>query len=293
MVEYNFKLFNEFYHQFSTANIIKDAIELCQPNELFVQAIYQNILVPRYLISSFGRMWDTSRELFSAQSGDKDGYLRVNIRHPITNEMKTVKVHRLQLMSFKPLSDPNLYQTMEVNHINGVKQCNQIENLEWVTGLENTRHAWNTGLTNLTGENHPGSVYSDMQIHEMCKMIDYGYSNSDICDHYGLTNVKDRMRLMATLSGIRYGRTHIAISSQYNFMKGYNRRLQPGEVFLHELCVFLSDGNTYTIPQLAHIMSIPQKDLIAFTNLVYAIVDGKTGLEISRQYSGLKLPKRT
>ena len=43
---------------------------------------------------------------------------------------------------------PNPLNKPEVNHINGNKYDNTINNLEWVTSLENKQHAWDNGLCN-------------------------------------------------------------------------------------------------------------------------------------------------
>ena len=51
-------------------------------------------------------------------------------------------VHRLVAETWIP--NPNCYE--QVNHINGNKDDNSVENLEWVTHSENMRHAWRTGL---------------------------------------------------------------------------------------------------------------------------------------------------
>lgn len=52
-------------------------------------------------------------------------------------------VHRLVLVHFKPIDN---FQNLEVNHINGIKDDNKLENLEWVTHSENLKHALKIGL---------------------------------------------------------------------------------------------------------------------------------------------------
>jgi hypothetical protein len=64
-------------------------------------------------------------------AGRSGQYLRVDIR--INGRIKTVRVHRLIAETFYP-NHPKNYT---VDHINGNKQDNRIENLEWVTMQEN------------------------------------------------------------------------------------------------------------------------------------------------------------
>ena len=70
-------------------------------------------------------------------SHTSSGYQRVSL-----DPRSTTHVHRLVAETWIP--NPNRYP--EVNHINGDKDDNRVENLEWVTRGENNRHAWRTGL---------------------------------------------------------------------------------------------------------------------------------------------------
>ena len=63
---------------------------------------------------------------------------------------KTVYVHRAVADAF--LINPE--NKLEVNHCNGIKTDNTVENLEWVTHAENVRHCYDTGLCNNKGGNH-------------------------------------------------------------------------------------------------------------------------------------------
>lgn len=90
------------------------------------------------------------------------GYIRVILSN--NNIYKKISVHRLVALAFIP----NPENKPCVNHINGIKSDNRIENLEWCTIRENNVHAFNMGLkTALKGENHIHSKLTSIQVNEI------------------------------------------------------------------------------------------------------------------------------
>lgn len=71
---------------------------------------------------------------------ENNGYDRVTL--VVNYKRKNYLVHRLVAEAFIP----NVEQKEVVNHIDGNKKNNTVDNLEWVTKQENTFHAINTGL---------------------------------------------------------------------------------------------------------------------------------------------------
>lgn len=70
------------------------------------------------------------------------GYYRLGISK--NGVKKMVNVHRLVALAFIPTKDISL----TINHINGNKLDNRVENLEWCTNRENLKHAY---LNNING----------------------------------------------------------------------------------------------------------------------------------------------
>lgn len=70
-----------------------------------------------------------------------NGYVHVSLRDQ-DGRHKQVGIHTLVAEHFIP----NPYHRSIVNHINGNKQDNRVENLEWCTSSENAQHALRNGL---------------------------------------------------------------------------------------------------------------------------------------------------
>lgn len=253
--------------------------------EKWVFLNYNGKILYRYSVSDYGRIYDHNRNVFLPYNHQKGLYWYASIR---VDHSKSVNyaVHRAVLMSFCPI--PN-FKEMQVNHKDGDVQNNKLYNLEWVTPSENTWHAINTGLRNQTGINNGRSVFSDNDIHKICKMIDDGFNNSDIATEFGYLYNPERDRFMTNIRNIRAGKTRREISCQYNFMKG-NQFKPYSTDFAYLVCNFLSDVNRdFTYDEIADYLGIPKEERLNFKQYVNKLILGKTATMITEQYD-LKRP---
>lgn len=94
----------------------------------------------KYYISNTGLIKNINTNKILKLRKNCRGYLKTNIS--INGKLKTVFIHRLVAITFIP--NPNNYP--QVNHKDGNKENNNVENLEWCSPKQNIEHAIKLGL---------------------------------------------------------------------------------------------------------------------------------------------------
>ena len=138
----------------------------------------------KYEISNFGRVksfcWGKERILKNQK--DSNGYLYVR---PSKNGKLLIKsLHRMVAEAFLKLDKKRL----QVNHIDGNKGNNNINNLEWCTPKENNIHAIKIGLhKGIKGENHPKAKLKEKDIIKIRKLYkNYNETYSSIARQFNV-----------------------------------------------------------------------------------------------------------
>ena len=90
---------------------------------------------PKYLIFADGSVYSIFSQKMMSPGKSSSGYLHVTLCN--NGKMETVMNHRLVAEAFIP----NPLNLPEIDHINGDKTDNRVENLEWVSSKENQQRA--------------------------------------------------------------------------------------------------------------------------------------------------------
>lgn len=141
------------------------------------------------------------KQSIKTQTVNRDGYMTTKLCKDGKCLRRTV--HRMVAKAF--LENPD--NLSQVNHIDGDKTNNQVDNLEWISPSGNIIHAYATGLMNtehLKGEKNNKAKLTADDVRKIKKMFSRGAEVKDIADAYGVSRT--------TIYYIKSGRTWKEVS---------------------------------------------------------------------------------
>lgn len=112
------------------------------------------------------------------------GYYQLKVR--FEGKVSMLSRARVMAMHFlpKPLSDK-----IHVNHKNGIKTDDSLENIEWVSPSENRQHAYDTGLQKgQSGSRNPMAILTEKEVAEIKLQIGLGERNVAIAKDFGVSH---------------------------------------------------------------------------------------------------------
>ena len=199
---------------------------------------------------------------------EEDAYLQVHLS--IKGKLVHKTIHRLVAKAFIPNDEPEI--KTDINHINGCKHDNRIENLEWCTKIYNMEHASRIGLRK--------TKYSNNTIHLICKMLEKNIPMKLICI---LLNTHDQL-----IRDIKNGRNRKSELSQYNI--NYKEKYNFKNIKYKKLKNILINLNIFNNIDLLELLYskyiIKKKQLLEdLENRGYEIfIDSKLYKEFQRDY---------
>lgn len=119
---------------------------------------------------------------------DSSGYKKVPLQNPENKRIMQIQAHRLIWISFNGLIED---ETLQINHINGIKYDCRLSNLELCNQKYNSEHAAENGLLNPTiGENQRASKLLDSEVSFIRRKFaetNGAYSVKDISKEYSIS----------------------------------------------------------------------------------------------------------
>lgn len=120
-----------------------------------------------YYVTKTGKIYSEYSKKFLSAQLDKDGYEKVRLIST-DGARHRYSVHRLVLENYNPVDG---METLQVNHIDGDKQNNNLNNLEWVTCQENILHAYKNNLHSQKGEHNNATKLTENNVKDIIQLL--------------------------------------------------------------------------------------------------------------------------
>lgn len=269
-----------YYVHYNDDERLKNNEPIYFPEEWIRISVYLHDIKDIYWVSTCGRIYNERTNSIMKQSYNRNGYKILSLS-TIDNKSVNMLVHRLVMICFRNI--PN-YDQLQVNHIDGNKENNNIENLEWVTAAENTRHAFRTGLRN-------NMLISVQDAHNICALLEQRMSYRDICNSLGF-NYDERMS--ECIANIRTGISYKDISCNYNIPEARSNKQIFTDDQIRFICEQLENHvrSTAILRQMVDYDNLPQDEQANLLSLISEIKSGRKFNYISKDYDFNKMDLR-
>lgn len=196
-----------------------------------------------YYISNMGRIYSkkykNGRGGFKSQNETQTGYIRSGLMKQ-DGKLSTMGIHRVEMMTFNPSFN---HENLVVNHIDGNKNNNKLDNLEWATYQENVQHAYDNNLTTRQyGELNHNAIHSEALVRKICEGLEKGLSIYDCALYAGLEPTRENRMF---ISRVKRKDNWKHVADEYDIPEeSYGTKRKFTDAQIHKICWAIQEGLT-------------------------------------------------